>query len=103
MSTNHKHIFKTDCPFDDYFNDCPCYYRCLWGRWRDKLDRLADALKRLTGKVIEALPAIVRSVVGAILSFLVKTVGFVAEHAWVLIVFVVGLIGVWLIQKVKKD
>ena len=34
------------------------------------LDRLADALKRLVGKAIEALPAIVRSVVGAILSFL---------------------------------
>ena len=34
------------------------------------LDRLADALKRLVGKSIEALPAIVRSVVGAILSFL---------------------------------
>ena len=34
------------------------------------LDRLADALKKLVGKAIEALPAIVRSVVGAILSFL---------------------------------
>ena len=34
------------------------------------LDRLADALKRLVGKAIEALPAIVRSAVGAILSFL---------------------------------
>ena len=34
------------------------------------LDRLADALKRLVGKAIEALPAIVRSVVSAILSFL---------------------------------
>ena len=33
------------------------------------LDRLADALKRLAGKVVEALPAIVGSVVGVILSF----------------------------------
>ena len=37
---------------------------------------------------VEALPTIVGSVVAAIISFLGKTVGFVAEHAWVLIVFV---------------
>ena len=67
------------------------------------LDRLADALKRLAGKAVEALPAIVGSVVGAILSFLGKTVGFVAEYTWAIIVFVVGLIGWWLMQKVKKD
>ena len=34
------------------------------------LDRLADALKRLAEKAVEALPAIVESVVAAILSFL---------------------------------
>ena len=45
------------------------------------------------GKRVEALPAIVGSVVGAILNFLGKTVGFVAEHTWALIVFVAGLIG----------
>ena len=50
----------------------------------------------------EALPAIVGSVVGAILSFLGKTIGFVAENAWALIVFVAGLVGVWLMQKVKR-
>ena len=66
------------------------------------LDRLADALKRLAGKAVEALPAIVGSLVAAILSFLGKAVGFVAEHTWALIVFVAGLIGVWLIQRVKK-
>ena len=63
------------------------------------LDRLADALKRLAGKAVEALPAIVGSVVGAILSFFGKAVGLVAEHTWVLIVFVAGLIGWWLVQK----
>ena len=42
------------------------------------LNRLADALERLAGKAVEALPDIVRSVVGAILSFLGKIVGFVA-------------------------
>ena len=66
------------------------------------LNRLADALKRLAGKAIEALPAIVGSVVGAILSLRGKAVGFVAEDTWALIVFAVGLIGVWLMQRVKK-
>ena len=39
------------------------------------LDRLADALKRLARKAVEVLSAIMRSVVGAILSFLGKVVG----------------------------
>ena len=65
-------------------------------------DRLADALKRLAEKAVEALPAIVGSVVGAISSFLGKAVGFVAEHTWTLIVFVAGLIGVWLMQRVQR-
>ena len=67
------------------------------------LDRLADALKRLTGKAVEALPAIIGSVIGAILSFLGKAVGFVAEHTLALIVFVTGLISTWLMQRVKKS
>ena len=66
------------------------------------LDRLTNVLKRLAGKVVEALSAIVESVIGAILSFLRKAVGFVAEHTWTLIVFVVGHIGVWLMQNVKE-
>ena len=65
------------------------------------LNRLADALKRLAGKAVEALPDIVENVVGAILSFLDKVVGFVAEHTWALIVFAAGLIGVWLIQSLS--
>ena len=65
------------------------------------LNRLADTLKRLAGKDIEALPAIVGCVAGAILSFLGKAIGFVAEHTWALIVFVAGLTGVWLMQKVS--
>ena len=67
------------------------------------LDRLANAPKRLAGKAIEAFPAIIGSVVGAILSFLGNAVGFVAEHTWALIGFVVGLVGWWLMQKVKKS
>ena len=67
------------------------------------LSRLANMLKRLVGKAVEALPDIVGSVVGAILSFLGKAVAFVAEHTWALIVFVAGLFGVWLTQKVKKS
>ena len=65
--------------------------------------RGADALKRLAGKTVVTLPAIVGSVIAATLGFLGKAVGFVAEHTWALIVFVVGLVGWWLMQKVKKD
>ena len=72
------------------------------GALKKWLDRLANALKRLAGKAIEVLPAIVGSVVGTILTFLGKANGFVAEHTWALIVFVVGLVGWWLMQKVKK-
>ena len=67
------------------------------------LDRLAKALKRLAGKIVEALPAIVGSVVGAILSFPGKAAGIVVEHTWALITFVAGLVGWWLMQKVKKS
>ena len=67
------------------------------------LDRLANALKRLAGKAVQVLPAIVGSVVGAILSFLEKAVGLVAEHTWALIVFVAELVGWWLMQKVKES
>ena len=73
------------------------------GVFKKWLDRLADALKRLSGKAAEALPAIVGNVVGAILSLLGKTDGFVAEHTWTLIIFAAGLIGVWLMQRVKKS
>ena len=66
------------------------------------LNRLADALKRLAEKAVEALPAIVRSIVGAILSFLGKAVEFIAEHTWALIAFFAGLIGVWLMQMVSR-
>ena len=67
------------------------------------LDRLANALKRLAGKTVEALPAIVGSVVGAILCFLGKAAGIVVEHTWALIVFFAGLVGWWLMEKVKKS
>ena len=67
------------------------------------LDRLANALKRLAEKVVEALPAIVGNVVGGILSFLGKAVRFVAEHTSALIVFVVRLVVWWLMQKFKKS
>ena len=65
------------------------------------LDRLADALKSLAGKAAEELPAIIGSVVGAALSFLRKTVGFAAKHIWAVIVFIAGLIVVWLMQRVQ--
>ena len=56
------------------------------------LDRLADALKRLAGKAVEALPAIVGSVVCATLSFLEKVVRFAAKHTWAIIFLLQGLL-----------
>ena len=73
------------------------------GVLRKWLERLADALKRLAGKTVEVLPAIVGSIVGAILSFLGKAVGFVDEHTWALTVLVARLVGWWLMQKIKKS
>ena len=67
------------------------------------LGRLANALKRLARKAVEALPAIVGRVIGAVLSYLGKAVGFLAEHTWAIIIFVAGLVGLWLMQKVKNS
>ena len=50
------------------------------GALKKLLDRQANAPKRLAGKAAEVLPAIVRSVVGKILSFLGKAIALVAEH-----------------------
>ena len=60
------------------------------------IDRLVDTLKRLARKAAKALPAIIESVAGTMLSFLGKAVGFKAEHTRALIVFAGGLIDVWL-------
>ena len=49
------------------------------GALKKWLRRLIDALKRLAGKAVEAFHVILESVVGAILSFLGKAVGFVSE------------------------
>ena len=65
--------------------------------------QVSRCTQKACGKVDEALPAIVGNVAGAILSFLGKAVEFVAEYKWVLIAFVAGLVGWWLMQKVKKS
>ena len=82
---------------------CPPKDEGEFRKWvKKQLNRLANALKRLAGKAVAALPGIIGSVVGAILSFLGKTVGFLAKHTWALIAFAVGLIGSWLIRRVKS-
>ena len=43
--------------------------------FKDKLKRLSDALKRLAGKAVAALPGIIGSVFGAVLNFLAKAAG----------------------------
>ena len=62
----------------------------------------ADILKRLAGKAIETLPAILGRVAGAILNFLGNVVEFAAEHTRALIGFAAERIGVCLMQKVEN-
>ena len=66
-------------------------------------DRLANGLKILARKAVEALPAIAGGIAGAILSFLENAVGFAPEHTWALTTFVAELADWWLMQKVKKS
>ena len=73
------------------------------GVFKKWLVRLGNTLKRRAGKAVEASPAIMGSIARAILSFLGKAVGFVAEHTWDLTIFVTGLVGWWLMQKVTKS
>ena len=58
-------------------------------KWSKKLP---VTLKRLVGKTVELLPAIVGNAVGAILSILSKAAEFVAKPARILVAFLAGLI-----------
>ena len=53
-----------------------------------------DALKIHTVKVVEALPVIMVNVAGSILIILGKSVEFVDEHTWALVVFIPEIVGV---------
>lgn len=61
-------------------------------KWLNKLVEKAPS-KDLQESLLKLLPAIVKSVYGAILCFLGKVVGFVAEHARALIFLFQGLQG----------
>ena len=58
---------------------------------------------RRDGKAVEALLAIVGSVIDVILSDLGKTVEFVVKNTWDFIVVIVGSIGISLIQNFKDQ
>ena len=63
-------------------------------KWvKDVLQRLANALKRLAGKAAAALPGIIGSVIGAVLNYLSKAVGFLAKNTWAVITLITGIIG----------
>ena len=59
------------------------------GWFKDKQKCLSDALERLAGKTVGALPKIIRSVFGAVFNFLAKAAGVTKTHIWAFIVFVV--------------
>ena len=69
---------------------------------RDKLKALARLLGKLAGKLAEALPGVIGSIIVGVLNFLKKAVGFLAQHVWLLIVFIVGLIGSWIWREISK-
>eukprot|EP00745_Piridium_sociabile_P013006 TRINITY_DN1957_c0_g1_i11.p1 TRINITY_DN1957_c0_g1~~TRINITY_DN1957_c0_g1_i11.p1 ORF type:complete len:405 (-),score=30.30 TRINITY_DN1957_c0_g1_i11:333-1547(-) len=59
---------------------------------KKQLDHLANLLKKLAVKAMDALPGILGSIVSWILSAASQVVGFVAEHLWTLALLVIGLL-----------
>ena len=73
-------------------------------KWvKDVLQRLANALKRLAGKAAAALPGIIGSIIGAVLNYLSKAVGFLAKNTWAVITLITGIIGYWIYEKVVSS
>ena len=72
-------------------------------KWvKDVVQHLANALKRLAGKAAAALPGIIGSIIGAVLNYLSIAVGFFAKNTWAVIVFITGIIGYWIYEKVAS-
>ena len=69
---------------------------------RNQLKALARLLGKLAGKLAAALPGLIGSIISGILNFLKTAVGFLAQHVWLLIVFIVGLVSSWLWREVNK-
>ena len=69
---------------------------------RNQLKALARLLGKLAGKLAAALPGLIGSIISGILNFLKTAVGFLAQHVWLLIVFIIGLISSWLFREVNK-
>ena len=71
------------------------------------LRSLRRALAKLAGKAAAALPGIIGSIVSWLLSLLVKTVGWMAENLWAVLLAVGGLLLVaareWLLPKKPKQ
>lgn len=57
-----------------------------------QLKRLADLLKTLGGKLGAALPGVIGTIVTWLFSLLSKTVSFLAEHLYLLLVFIGGAV-----------
>ena len=69
--------------------------------FKDKLKRLSNALKRLGGKAIAALPGMMGSIFGAVLNFLAKAVGFAVTYVWDFLILVVGLVATFVYNHLK--
>ena len=69
---------------------------------RNQLKALARLLGKLAGKLAAALPGLIGSIISGILNFLKTAVGFLAQHVWLVIVFLVGLVSSWIWREVSK-
>ena len=72
-------------------------------KWiQDKLKALARLFGKLAQKLAAALPGIIGSIVSWLLNLLKKVTLFAAEHIWLFIAGVVGLIITFLMKEVKN-
>jgi hypothetical protein len=59
---------------------------------KEQLQKIANLLLKLGDKMLIALPGIIGSVVSWLLKTVGSVVGFVAEHLWILIVAIGGIV-----------
>ena len=63
---------------------------------------IANLLLKIADKMLVALPGIIGSVVSFILKSASAAVGFVAEHVWILMVALAGILYNYVISKTKS-
>ena len=74
-----------------------------WKDWvRDQLKKIANLLLKLGDKFLIALPGILGAVVNFVLKSAGAVVGFLAEHLWLFVLAIGGLIYNFVMEEYKK-